>query len=287
MPEHADQGLIDYYSAQADSMLVQYRNINHLLGPTDDWTAPGTHCEILLRDMIRRSIPSNLSVDKGFIYGRDLGADHPTHSPEIDVLIHDTSNYRPIFRLEDFVIVEPSAVKAVIQVKRALDAGTLAKGLKNVLDASKHYKKYRVSGVNTSTYFSALVGFEDKLGLRNDGKPSESFRNTICTRSLSQHEAAWYPDFIGSIDGLFLTHTGDSIRDMGYQVVESKHGGKNIALQAFLATLSTKILHIGFRPTFSFPDGVKVVEYLKLWEHTDAQTSSTSGPTNAQISTPT
>ena len=277
MTDEIDEGLLTYYSAQAELMLVQYKNINHLLGQTDDWTAPGTLCEILLRDMIRRFIPKSLSADKGFIYGRELGADYPTHSPEIDILVHDSSNYRPIFRLEDFVIVEPSAVKAVIQVKRAIDAGTLKKGLKNVLDATKHYKKYRIWGVNTSTYFSALIGFEDKLGLRN-GKASNSFGSNICAGPLSREDAAWYPDFIGSINGLFLTHTGDSIQYMGYQIVESNHSGKNIALQAFLARLSAKILRFGLRPTFSFPDGIEVVENLKLWNHADAQAGSTNDP---------
>ena len=68
-----DQGLIDYYASQAELMLVQYRNINQLLGLTNDWSHPGTHCEVLLRDMIRKSLPLNLSADKGYIYGREEG----------------------------------------------------------------------------------------------------------------------------------------------------------------------------------------------------------------------
>jgi hypothetical protein len=44
------QGLVDFYSSQAEVILAQYRNINQLLGETNDWTAPGTHCEVLIRD---------------------------------------------------------------------------------------------------------------------------------------------------------------------------------------------------------------------------------------------
>ena len=83
------QGLVDFYSSQADLMLAQYENINRLLGPTTDWTGPGTHCEALLRDLLRRFLLKDAAVDKGFIFGR---CDHngiERHSPEIDILIHD------------------------------------------------------------------------------------------------------------------------------------------------------------------------------------------------------
>lgn len=46
-------GLVEFYASQATLMLSQYQNIERLLGPTDDWTAPGTHCEVLLRDFLR------------------------------------------------------------------------------------------------------------------------------------------------------------------------------------------------------------------------------------------
>jgi hypothetical protein len=280
-----DQGLIDYYSAQADLMLVQYENINHLLGPTKDWTAPGTLCEILLRNVIRQSLPSSFSADKGFIYGRDLSAKSPTHSPEIDILIHDSHHYRPIFRMEDFVVVQAEAVRGVIQVKRMLDAGKLAKGLTNVLDATKHHGSYRRIGLNRETYFSALVGFVDKLGKREDGKPSETYRTTICREQIDRTDAAWYPDFIGNLDGLFLIHTGDNIKDIGYQVFESKHNDKNIALQIFLARLSTRLSHFGTRPTYSFPNNIPIIDYISLWNlPVSASESLTSG--NAGLGTP-
>src|SRR4051812_31471347 len=40
-------GVFEFFSAQAEVMLAQYNNINHLLGPTSDWTHPGTLCETL------------------------------------------------------------------------------------------------------------------------------------------------------------------------------------------------------------------------------------------------
>jgi hypothetical protein len=108
-------GLLEYYSSQAELMLAQYKNINRLLGPTDDWTHPGDFCELLLRDFLRKFLPPSLSADKGFFYGRTTLEGEDTHCPEIDILIHDTQQYRPIFRMGDFVIVQPQAVRGIIQ----------------------------------------------------------------------------------------------------------------------------------------------------------------------------
>jgi hypothetical protein len=113
-------GLLEYYSSQAELMLSQYENINRLLGPTHDWTHPGDFCEILFRDFLRKFLPPSLSADKGFFYGRATIKGEDIHCPEIDILIHDTQQFRPLFRIGDFVIVQPQAVRGMIQVKRIL-----------------------------------------------------------------------------------------------------------------------------------------------------------------------
>src|SRR5262249_25465500 len=102
-------GLMEFYSAQAAVMLAQYRNIEHLLGLTNDWTVPGTHCEVLLRDLLRTYLPSYYKTDKGFMYGRRPAGNDSQHCPEIDILVHDNHRFRPIFQLEDFVIAQAEA----------------------------------------------------------------------------------------------------------------------------------------------------------------------------------
>ena len=113
-------------------MLAQYQNIERLLGPTDDWTAPGTYCEILLRDLLRAYLPSYYRVDKGFIYGRRPVGNDTTHCPEIDILVHDNHGFRPILQIEDFVIVQGKATHAAIQVKRRMNNRQLSEAIENV-----------------------------------------------------------------------------------------------------------------------------------------------------------
>jgi len=78
-------GLVEYYASQANVMLSQYKNINLLLGHTHDWQHPGELCEILLRDFLRRFLPTVYSVDKGFIYGRTTVDDgiHLSTTPNV------------------------------------------------------------------------------------------------------------------------------------------------------------------------------------------------------------
>ena len=102
-------GLRRFYSSQAEVMLAQYENINSLLGPTSHHTHRGTHCEVLLRNCIRTFLPPNWSANKGFIFGRVCRNGKHVHSPEIDILIHDISVARPVFQLDDFVIVPPES----------------------------------------------------------------------------------------------------------------------------------------------------------------------------------
>src|ERR1700730_3956934 len=103
-PVDLSPGLVEFYSSQATLMLSQYENIERLLGPTNDWTAPGTYCEVLIRDLLRAYLPSYYRVDKGFIYGRRPVGDDTNHCPEIDILVHNNHHYRPLIQIEDFVI---------------------------------------------------------------------------------------------------------------------------------------------------------------------------------------
>ncbi|HEV3439743.1 MAG TPA: DUF6602 domain-containing protein, partial [Gemmata sp.] len=164
------EGVLSYYSSQAQLMLALYQNINDLLGPTNDWTHPGDHCEILFRDFLRKFLPPFLSADKGFFLGRGIFENKESHCPEIDILIHNSQEHTPIFRMGDFVIVKPQAVKGMIQIKRTLTKPQARKGILNVIKAKRHLlNEYEDSpqlwpNSLTPNVFTAVVGFDDKIG---------------------------------------------------------------------------------------------------------------------------
>lgn len=282
MSEHESQGLIDFYSSQADLLLTQYENINQLLGPTSDWTHPGTHCEILLRDFLRRNLNPAISVDKGFVYGRVERDGEETHGPEIDILIHDIRDHHPIFRLEDFVIVKPDAVLGMIQVKRTLRPGkdqSIAKGLKQIVAAKQHLLdvlmkrkatwdgKHQPQGHKTQVQlpdlkqvFSAVVSFEDET--RQPLNAIRSALNCIYTGSKglayadSEFDTGVYvlPNLIGSLRECVAYDVGRNLDRKTYYVVDSNQGTKNIFLQVMLAVLRESLIPERISvPPFAFP----------------------------------
>jgi len=262
------RGLFDFYASQAEVMLAQYENIVHLIGPTDDWTAPGTHCEVLLRDFLRRNLPSTFSVDKGFIYGRRGIEGVSKHCPEIDILIHDTSLYRPAFRLEDFVIVQPEAVRGVIQVKRTLTAGQLASAVNNVVEAKRFVRdcKTQPSSVQLEQVFSAAVFFEDEIPVPQNKLVSDTYKNQIVSHFSEFTDGYTMPNYVGSLKHLSLFFFGLNRQKMSYGVYNSVHNGKNAGLQGLLVHLSKAILPFGMQPRFQFPDDYQNIDHFVFYE---------------------
>jgi hypothetical protein len=245
------QGILDFFSSQTEVLLAQYKNINQLLGKTDHWTHPGILCEALLRDFLRRNLWAWMHVDKGFIFGRTERAGADQHSPEIDVLIHDSQEYRPIYRLDDFVIVQTEAPLGTIQVKRKLDSEECQKGIGNVVAAKCHTfhtlcEKHRYFVADQlPPVFSAVVGFE------HDMSTGQQFATTVSrylqdqanqARAIpwdqkKQGRVSMLPEFVGSLTGCFAVHiAGQSTPEKNrYLVFDSMQADKYWALQVVFA----------------------------------------------------
>lgn len=290
-------GLTQFFSSQADVLFAQYMNIEHLIGETDDYTAPGTHCEVLLRDFLRAHLPSWICVDKGFIYGRtnrwttgnaggiEVPVEKESHCPEIDILLHDTHLHRPVFRLEDFVIVQPEAVLGIIQVKRTLSTDQFRSGVCNVVDAKRHLLEMYFQKAESRErlpephFFSAVVEFADA------NRHNSTFRDRLkeAYDSQAKYESShkesakiWVlPSFIGSITGKFSISTSSSIgfNKQDYAVYSAQHNGHNVGLQALLHLLTAILWQFSSRqlrpvaheqPPFAFPDGMLALDQFSI-----------------------
>ena len=278
-------GLSEFYSSQAELILAQFENIDRLLGRTDDWTAPGDYCEILFRECLRKFVPPAFSVDKGFFYGRATLAGDDKHSPEIDILIHDTQRYKPLFRMGDFVIVKPQAVRGMIQVKRTLTKAKLRLAINNVVDAKQHLLNVlwtenpqgwgRRNSGQPPHVFTAVMGFKNSM--KNDPLYLQKYlleRNQKCRvydRS-GQRETNMYvlPSFIGSLKSHFLyLNPRCSYMNSNYLWYNSIHQptNTNVCVQAFI----DKFFQVFFaeedeRPPMSFPDGMGPLSGFSILE---------------------
>jgi len=114
----------------------------------------GRYKENLLIKLIRDYIPENYKVASGFVmFVHDAteqrsskpGFDHLnmgsfTLSKQCDILIYDASSIPVIFKDDDFVILRPESVKAVIEVKSSANK----KEIDNILDGFYDFgKKWR------------------------------------------------------------------------------------------------------------------------------------------------
>lgn len=274
-------GLVSYYASQAQLMLAQFENINNLLGPTHDWTHPGNYCEVLFRDFLRKFLPPSLSVDKGFFYGRTVIEDEDSHCPEIDILIHESHEHAPIFRMDDFVIVKPQAVRGMIQIKRTLDKEQVRKGIENVVKAKKHLRKihektpdlWEQPGWEPRVY-TAVVGFNDKVGADDD-----FYQSVLAEFQQNKYEDS-LPNIVGSLKEAFVYFYSGSL----FLVYNSVYSGddvkeKNVFVQVFLDTFYRVVMSPNGRNKskslpISHPSGLKPVGEFSVPGITKVEVSS-------------
>ncbi len=77
------------------------------------WQSDGEWKESVLRTILKRHLPNNIGVGRGFIVNVEQA------TTQIDILLYDTS--KPIlFQDGDFIIITPDAAKGIIEVKKIL-----------------------------------------------------------------------------------------------------------------------------------------------------------------------
>jgi hypothetical protein len=76
----------------------------------------GLLTESVLREFLKEHLPKKVSVEQGFI--QSLTGEI---SKQCDILIYDSQNYAPFYRINDVVIIPEAAVIAVIEVKTVMN----------------------------------------------------------------------------------------------------------------------------------------------------------------------
>jgi hypothetical protein len=274
--QQRDEGLLHFYSSEGEALLAQYRRIDFLLGPqSHDHLHTGTLCEVLLRDYFRRVLLPWMGVDKGFIYGRSQDDRDAESSPEIDILIHDQREYRPIFRMDDFVIVQPESVLGIIQVKKRLNTdgrNPLREGIQNVMRGKEHvlqqllrrHANSQLMERRCKRLIAAVIGFEGRTtpGTYWRYLESEFAAHTAFTdRLIHNVPGSIYtlPHFVGSLAGRFCLRSRFTANDATFRCFSSSFGGHNVAVQ-MLADICASLIWgnqpvQSDHPPFQYPVG--------------------------------
>lgn len=114
----------------------------------------GEYKERLLRNVIADSLPAQYGVGTGFVLfptqqmrDRDEKRNQnpvelPPHelSRQLDVIVYDRSTYPTVFQDDDFVVLRPEAVRAIVEVKGSLSHRGVDDAMDLLLDFGQKWK---------------------------------------------------------------------------------------------------------------------------------------------------
>ncbi len=153
--------LIEYHKTISTELNAVKNRIRQLMNnphfPTD-----GELKESVLRSIIRRYIPGNISVGRGFIHNGERC------SEQIDILLY-SNDYPVLFREGDLVFITPDAVVGIIEVKTNLNFTTLRNAIQQL--------NSQVEIVGDICCFAGLFSYDYQ------GEYSEQILERICTET--------------------------------------------------------------------------------------------------------
>lgn len=99
----------NYFISLTNELTALKNRVRHYIA-TKHWLSDGEWKESVIRSVLKRHLPNNIGVGRGFVVNGD------NVSTQIDILLYD--NTEPIlFQDGDFVIITPSSFKGAIEVK--------------------------------------------------------------------------------------------------------------------------------------------------------------------------
>lgn len=103
------------YIEYRKSISLELKSIkNRVRSYVSHWPEDGRYKEIILKNVLERHLPKNVSVGTGFVIG-----EASEQTSQIDIIVY-SNVLPPLFCLEDFVIVSKEAVLGVIEVKTTI-----------------------------------------------------------------------------------------------------------------------------------------------------------------------
>lgn len=115
----------------------------------------GNYKERLLKTIIADFIPKRYEIGTGFVLfptrqlqeeSEAYAASPDAHSPhevskQLDIIVYDSSTFPVVFRDEDFVVVRPEAVNAIIEVKGSLNQKSTDSAIELFIDYGRKWKR--------------------------------------------------------------------------------------------------------------------------------------------------
>lgn len=162
-----EEGLDYFHSITLEFQALKDR-VRHFIR-AQHWLTDGEWKESVLRAVLRRHLPQNIGVGKGFVITKD------GPSSQIDILLFDRT--KPLLYQDgDLVIVTPDLCMGVIEVKTRLDPTKLRQAIQKLSDCRDYVSNFQCRP------FVGLFSFE------HEGEDFQTLLNNIKTAAAgSRH----------------------------------------------------------------------------------------------------
>lgn len=157
--------LEEFHKSIAKELKAIQNRVRNLIGNAH-WNEEGRYKEAVLRSIIKRFLPKNISLGTGFILKKE--GNEVKISNQIDIIIYDNT-YPVLFAEGDFIITTPENVKGIVEVKTRLESS-------KVKDA---FSKATYNGklVNTEIFNGIFV--YNKGRIINENDINENLKNAL------------------------------------------------------------------------------------------------------------
>lgn len=148
---------LEFQKSITKELDIVKNRVRNLIGNAH-WGEEGRYKEAILKTVINRFLPNNLSIGTGFITG-DLGLDNSIISNQIDLIVYDNS-IPVLFKEGDFIITTEKNVRAIIEVKSKLNITNLRK----VVTDFNNLNRFQLIAENgQNRIFKGLFAYENGI----------------------------------------------------------------------------------------------------------------------------
>lgn len=146
----------DFQKSITDELTVVRNRVRNIIG-NRNWGDEGRYKEAIFKNIIRRFLPSYLSVKTGFIVN-STNPDKLQITRQIDIIIYE--NTKPIIFSEgEFGIIPSSCVKGIVEVKTKISNSKL----EAIINTSKSNGK-----IVGESVFNGIMSYEYDDSIRNN-----------------------------------------------------------------------------------------------------------------------
>jgi uncharacterized protein DUF6602 len=255
----------DFFAAEAEALMKSFRHIGTLIPASGQSGAAhpgeeGRYVESLIRSFLNKHLPQDVRAFSGFILrpatkthlnNRERVEDDDEHSTQLDIVIYDLSRFPIYERFEEFVIVPPEGIVAIVSIKKNLYESHVQGEMEALSNAVRMCRHKNAQGHWVRGPSTTLLTFSSRI----DSRTIDKIADGIFKKILKDGEGLQFDRLIGQVivlDSFTLFKarpkpSNESVESAQYVLLKAQDAEAHLGLQFLL----TGILSAYYDPTRS------------------------------------